>query len=143
VTPNVSQSNTYLKKLEDILQSVVPFAKHLYLTNSGSEAVDSAISLCRLHSKSFRNRIISYDISYHGSTQSTLSVSGNLSNTDNIQFVDFYKFSDTRTINEYLDYIEKRILEIGPKTILAFLAEPMIGASGGFLMKENILPGLK
>lgn len=143
VTPNVSQSNIYLRRLEGILESVVPFAKHLYLTNSGAEAVDSAISLCKLHSKSARNRIMSYNMSYHGSTQATLSISGNLSNTDNLQFVDFYKFSDTRTVDEYLKHIEKRILEIGPETILAFIAEPMIGASGGFLMKENILPGLK
>ena len=144
ITPGFSQSNKYLTELKIALEKNIPFSKQLFVTNSGSEAVDSAIGLCKLHSKSDRYKIISYLGSYHGSTKTTLSASGNLSKADDqFSFVDFYTFYDTRTIDEYLQYVENRIIDIGPSKVLAFIAEPFIGASGGFFMKDNVLPGLK
>jgi adenosylmethionine-8-amino-7-oxononanoate aminotransferase len=144
IIPGISQTNIYLTALEDKLKQHIPFAEQLYITNSGSEAVDSAIGLCKLHSGSNRHKVMSYSGSYHGSTRATLSASGNLSVSNNeFIFVDFYSFYDNRSVDEYLDYIEGKIKRANPEKVLAFIAEPMIGASGGFFMKENILPKLK
>jgi putrescine aminotransferase len=142
-TINESQTNIYAVKLKETLGELIPFSKNLFLSNSGSEAVDGAITLCKNHSGSTKSIILSYTGSYHGSTSSGLSASGNLSiHSDNNVFIDFYYFYDRRTPEEYISYVEDRILEIGPEKILAFIVEPMIGSGGGFFMKENILPAL-
>jgi putrescine aminotransferase len=143
-TPDISQTHSYARRLEQKLSDLVPFSKCVFFTNSGSEAVDSAINLCRIKSSGKRNVVMSYNGSYHGSTFSTLAASGNLSKDSSTnKFVDFYHFHSNKTPGEYITYIENRILEIGPESILAFIAEPFIGASGGFFMKKNILPDLK
>ena len=144
IIPEISQTNIYLTALENKLKQHIPFAEQLFVTNSGSEAVDSAIGLCKLHSKSSRHKVMSYSGSYHGSTRTTLSASGNLSvSNSEFIFVDFYAFYDNRSADEYINYIEEKIKHANPEEVLAFIAEPMIGASGGFFMKENILPKLK
>lgn len=142
--PNISQQHPYLINLNNTLSKLIPFSKNIFFTNSGSEAVDSALNLCRRNSTPSKSIILSYNGSYHGSTFSGLAASGNLSQeTVNNRFIDFYNFYDDRMPQEYLLYIENKILEIGPDNILAFVIEPFIGASGGFFMKENILPELK
>jgi putrescine aminotransferase len=140
-TISESQTNIYTVKLQELLKNLIPFSRNLFLSNSGSEAIDSALNLCKTHSKSSKSIILSYTNSYHGSTFSGLAASGNLSmSSSNNIFIDFYYFYDKRFPKEYITYVENKILEIGPEKILAFIVEPMIGASGGFFMKENILP---
>lgn len=143
-TINEKQSNVYVNELTSSLFNIIPFGKSIFFANSGSEAIDGAINICKQNSESNKKVILSFTSSYHGSTINGLSISGNLSEESKLnQFIDFYYFYDNRTPKEYISYVESRIIETGPENILAFIVEPMIGSSGGFFMKENILPELK
>lgn len=142
IHPGLSQTNKYANILTKKLKELIPFGKYISYTNSGSEAVDLAIRYT-WQKDIYKTKILSYKTSYHGSTLLTGSVSGNLnSNTLDRVYVDFYGYNNQCTKEEYISNFEKTILDIDPKTILCFVAEPMIGSSGGFLMKENVLPEL-
>lgn len=140
---NISQSNVYVERLTEKLLNQITFGEHVHYTNGGAEAVDVALSVC-LKNEPRRTKIISYNISYHGSTFLTTASSGNLGLSDyrNIR-VDFFDYNHSMTKDEYLSYVEKTIINHGPETIACFIMEPMIGASGGFLMKENVLPEIQ
>jgi adenosylmethionine-8-amino-7-oxononanoate aminotransferase len=139
ICPGLSQSNLYADKLTIRLQQLVPFGKSIIYTNSGAEAVEVGLKHCINFNG--RKKIISYRNSYHGSTFLANEVSGNINTTlPNRIYVDFYDFNVSLSKQEYLDYIEHTILTNDPTTISCFIIEPMIGASGGFFMKENVLP---
>jgi 4-aminobutyrate--pyruvate transaminase len=139
IYPGLSQSNHYAAALTETLQELVPFGKTIIYTNSGAESTEVGIKHCINLNK--RQKTISYRNSYHGSTFLANEVSGNV-NTElpNRIYVNFYDFNSTLTKQEYLNYIETSILSNDPATISCFIIEPMIGASGGLLMKENVLP---
>lgn len=139
ICPGLSQSNSYADKLTITLQQLVPFGESVIYTNSGAEAVEVGLKHCINFNG--RKKIISYRNSYHGSTFLANEVSGNINSTlPNRIYVDFYDFNVPLSKQEYLDYIEHTILTNDPTTISCFIIEPMIGASGGFFMKENVLP---
>lgn len=144
IHPELSQTNKYATVLTQKLQKLVPFGKYISYTNSGSEAVDLSIRYAWMkHNNTDKTKIISFKTSYHGSTSLTGSVSGNLNTSKPHRvYVDFYGYDKQYTKEEYLINFEKTILDNDPNTIQCFVAEPMIGSSGGFLMKENVLPEL-
>lgn len=123
-------------------------------TTGGSTAVDSAIRFVQ-----FRNNvlgrpekkiILTREDSYHGSTYLTASLSGKVGNKaffdhveDWIRFVPsvhYYRFGKGQGLEAFCDErvadVEKRILEIGPDRIAAFIAEP-IQASGGVIVAPD------
>jgi adenosylmethionine-8-amino-7-oxononanoate aminotransferase len=139
VYPGLSQTNCYVNALTTRLQELVPFGKSVIYTNSGAEATDVGLTECI--NTTNRQKIISYRNSYHGSTSLAHGVSGNVNTTAlNRIYVDFYDFNSRLSKQEYLTYIENIVVSNDPMTISCFIIEPMIGASGGFLMKENVLP---
>jgi adenosylmethionine-8-amino-7-oxononanoate aminotransferase len=142
IVPGISQSNTYTEKLTTTLSGLIPFGKYISYTNSGAEAGDLGIRYC-INKNCKRTKIVSYRNSYHGSTSLTNTVSGNL-NTDLLDriYVDFYDAESIFDKDEYIDYFKNTLITHNPESILCFMIEPMIGASGGLLMKENILPEL-
>jgi 4-aminobutyrate--pyruvate transaminase len=135
--------------LADDLVEVAPegFTK-VFLANSGSEANDTAIKLAwyvsALAGEPERRTIVSFDRSYHGSTIATASASG-LSRmhdgfglplpgfahvtTPDPRFALDGESSQAfarRAAQRFMDEIEA----IGPATVAAFIAEPVIGAGG-------------
>ena len=139
IYPGLSQTNTYTVTLTTMLQELIPFGKSIIYTNSGAEAAEVGLKHCINFNK--RQKIISYRNSYHGSTFLANEVSGNVNTTlPNRIYVNFYDFNSSLSKQEYLNYIEATIMDNDPTTISCFIIEPMIGASGGMLMKENVLP---
>lgn len=137
IYPGLSQTNRYAEDLQTILKELIPFGKYLIYTNSGAEAAEVGLAHCLTANK--RKKIMSYRNSYHGSTYLTNQVSGNVNTfVEDRVYVEFYDYDSSLSKQEYLKYIEDTILANDP--ISSFIIEPMIGASGGFLMKENILP---
>jgi len=124
--------------------------EHVYFTSGGSEAMEAALKLARQYflQRGQRDRclFISRRQSYHGSTLGALSISGNPSRkapyTPLLQpshhIAPCYAYRDQvdeesaevyglRVANE----LETKLQELGPENVLAFIAEPVVGATAG------------
>ena len=126
----------------------VPMSK-VFFANSGSEANDSAVKLVWYYhnaiGKPDKKKIIARKNAYHGVTVVAASLSGLINNhrdfdlpIDRVLHVDcphHYRYaapgeSEEAFATRLADNIEKRILEEGPDTVGAFIAEPVMGAGG-------------
>ena len=126
--------------------------RNVYLCSGGSEANEAAIKLARqyqvLSGRESRTKVISRNLSYHGMTMLTLSISDvkvrrrdflpMLWKNPRVEACYCYRCPFGR---EYpgcdLDcarQLEERILAEGPETVVAFIAEPIVGAAGGALV---------
>ena len=127
----------------------------VFFVSGGSEAVESAIKLARQYSMvkndPDRWRVISRSPSYHGSTMGALSLTSyNPLNEPFLpMFVDMPKipaprcYLDKDNLSEhgrglrYANMLRDKIIEVGPKTVLAFIMEPVGGASTGALVAPD------
>jgi adenosylmethionine-8-amino-7-oxononanoate aminotransferase len=126
-----------------------PFSK-VFFTSSGSEAVEAAIKFARQHfvekGEATRRHIIGRWQSYHGNTLGALSAGGNklrralygplLLDMHHIDACYAYRGQLAgETLDQYglrmADQLEAKILELGPETVAAFVAEPVVGATLG------------
>ncbi len=121
-----------------------------YFASGGSEANETALKVAwqywRARAQPTKIKIISRTHSYHGNTFGALSVSGHparrsimpnlLLNWPRIEPCYAYRFQHPdETEEEYGERaaktLETTILQEGPETIAAFIAEPVVGASLG------------
>jgi adenosylmethionine-8-amino-7-oxononanoate aminotransferase len=118
-------------------------------TSGGSEAVEVAVKLARQYwlevGRPEKWKIVGRWQSYHGNTLGTLSVGGNRGRRRPYQplLVDLPKippcypyrcWSDVPAAEwgpRGADALEAAILEAGPETVAAFIAEPVVGATLG------------
>lgn len=122
----------------------------VYLVSGGSEAVEAAIKLARQYmieiGQPTRHRVIARRQSYHGNTLGALAAGGNawrraqfaplLTDTTHIEpCYDYRDRHDDETVAAYglraADALETEILRLGPDSVMAFLAEPIVGATAG------------
>lgn len=122
----------------------------MFYVSSGSEAVEAAIKLARQYhierGRPERTRLIGRRQSYHGNTLGALSAGGNvlrrrpygplLIETSHISPCYEYRHRvDGESSHEYgqraARELEEEILRLGPDTVMAFLAEPVVGATLG------------
>jgi hypothetical protein len=135
---------------EDLVAHAPDGLDRVYLISGGSEAVETALKLARQYfverGEPGRTRFVARLQGYHGSTLGALSVSGNLRRrgpfepilfkTHHIEpcFAYRYKRHD-ETDEEYgrraADALERKLLEIGPETVIGFIAETVAGATAG------------
>lgn len=124
----------------------------VFFVSGGSEAVESAIKLARqwavVTGQGQRWKVISRFPSYHGATLGALSVTGYDPLTDPFRpmmvqmpkipapraWLDGLDRDDPATGAHYAAMLEAEILAQGPDTVLAFLQEPVGGASTGALV---------
>jgi 4-aminobutyrate--pyruvate transaminase len=126
----------------------VPMSK-VFFANSGSEANDSAVKLVWYYhnaiGKPEKKKIIARRNAYHGVTVAAASLSGLVPNhrdfdlpIDRILHVDcphHFRYAEAGESEEdfatrLAHALEKRILDEGPETVGAFIAEPVMGAGG-------------
>ncbi len=122
----------------------------VYLVSGGSEAVEAAIKLARQYfleiGEPSRHRVIARRQSYHGNTLGALAAGGNewrraqfsplLVDTTHIS--PCFEYRGKRDDESQHDYgqrvaneLEQEILRLGPDTVMAFIAEPVVGATTG------------
>lgn len=139
------------EQLADMLCAAAPESlQHVLLVSGGSEAVEAALKLARQYwverGETRRRHIIARRQSYHGNTLGALAAGGNmprrrdfaplLIQTHHVDpcFAFRYKGED-ETEEEYglraAASFEEKILELGPDTIIAFVAETVVGATSG------------
>ncbi len=122
----------------------------VYFVTGGSEANETALKLARQYfveiGEPQRRHFIAREQSYHGNTMMTLAVGGNrwrkktfepcLPETHHIPPCYAYREQhDNETLEEYglrsANELETKLLELGPETVIAFVAEPVVGATAG------------
>lgn len=132
-----------------------PGLTRVFFASGGSEAVESAIKLARQYAlargDASRTEIISRFPAYHGSTFGTLAVTGY--NPLTRPFAPMYRdmpkipaprayldrdnLSDEEKGLKYAQALREKIEEIGPERALAFIMEPVGGASTGALVAPD------
>ncbi len=122
----------------------------VYLLSGGSEAMEAAIKLARQYAvetgQPQRHRLIARRQSYHGNTLGALAAGGNawrrapyapmLIETHHIPPCYAYRHQEPgESLEAYgqraAEALEAEILRLGPDTVLAFLAETVVGATAG------------
>jgi len=137
--------------LADLLISHAPGdLDRVYLVSGGSEAMEAALKLARQYfvekGDTKRGRLIARKQSYHGNTMGALSAGGNawrraqfgplLIDMSHIDPCYEYRLKrDDETPEEYgvrsANLLEEEVLRVGPENVMAFAAEPVVGATAG------------
>lgn len=123
---------------------------HAYFVSGGSEAIEAALKMARQYfveiGQPQRRHIVARRQSYHGNTLGALAVGGNA--WRRAQFAPLlidvehvspcYAYRDQRageTDDQYADRLaqelEQAFERLGPDTVMAFVAEPVVGATSG------------
>lgn len=122
----------------------------VYPVSGGSEAVEAAIKLARQYfleiGQPRRHRIVARRQSYHGNTLGALGAGGNLWRrepfapmmVETTHIAPCYAYRDRRPTETLADYglrvadeLDTELQRLGPDTVAAFVAEPVVGATAG------------
>lgn len=144
------------ERLAELTASLMPEGiNQIFFTSGGSESVESCIKLARQYAvntkKESKWKIISLYPSYHGGTLGALAITGMDPFVDpfskmmkvmpKIPAATCYLDNDELTEEErgikYADLLEKEILDQGPDSVLAFIFEPIGGASTGAIVPPD------
>ncbi|KPQ07931.1 MAG: Adenosylmethionine-8-amino-7-oxononanoate aminotransferase [Rhodobacteraceae bacterium HLUCCA12] len=137
--------------LADMLVAQAPEGiDRVYLVSGGSEAVEASIKLARQYfleiGQPSRHRLIARRQSYHGNTLGALSAGGNAWRraqfapllTEMSHIAPCYEYRDRMEGETQWEYgqrvaneLEAEIQRLGPETVMAFIAEPVVGATLG------------
>jgi adenosylmethionine-8-amino-7-oxononanoate aminotransferase len=123
---------------------------HVYFVSGGSEAIEAALKMARQYfvekGEPQRRHVIARRQSYHGNTLGALATGGNegrraqfkplLIETHHIDPCFAYRLqqageSDADYAARAAKALEDKILELGPDSVIAFVAETVVGATAG------------
>jgi adenosylmethionine-8-amino-7-oxononanoate aminotransferase len=123
---------------------------YVYLISGGSEAMEAALKMARQYfveiGQPQRRHIIARRQSYHGNTLGALATGGNamrraqfqplLAETHHVSPCYAYREqapgeSPPAYAARLADELETKILRLGPESVMAFVAEPIVGATLG------------
>jgi adenosylmethionine-8-amino-7-oxononanoate aminotransferase len=137
------------ERLVERLQRWTPAGMdRIFLTSGGSEANEAAfkfaILLNKIRGKTSKSKIIGRKFSYHGNTIAALSAAGTGRRADYEHvLLDWPKIEPTYCYRcpfgktypgcdlDCASALERKIVEVGADNVAAFIAEPMMGSSGG------------
>ena len=128
----------------------------VYFVSGGSEAVEAAIKLARQYfveiGQPSRHRVISRMQSYHGNTLGALAAGGNLWRREQFNplmietshIAPCYAYRGQQPDESEFEYgqrvaneLETEILRLGEDQVMAFIAEPVVGATLGAVPAVN------
>ncbi|WP_332671426.1 aspartate aminotransferase family protein [Aromatoleum sp.] len=132
-----------------------PGLNHVYFVSGGSEAVESAMKMARAYwvqmGRPDKWMILGREQSYHGNTLGALAAGGNrwrravyepmLFKAPRVAACYCYRCPFDKTPDTCslpcADDLERAILEAGPESVAAFIAEPIVGATAGALVPRD------
>lgn len=139
------------EELADLLVRHTPEGlDRVYFVSGGSEAMEAALKLARQYfleiGETSRHRVIARRQSYHGNTLGALATGGNqwrrepfaplMIETSHIS--PCYEYRGRREDETAFEYgqrvaneLETEIQRLGPENVMAFVAEPVVGATAG------------
>ncbi len=135
---------------DNLIENAPAGLDHVYYVSGGSEAMEAALKMARQYylerGETSRVHFIGRRQSYHGNTLGVLAVGGNLWRRrhfapmlfDTYHVASPYSYRDQRpdeTSSNYAERLisefESQLEELGPETVIAFVAETMGGATQG------------
>lgn len=135
---------------ELLVEQAPPGLERVYYLSGGSEAVEAALKLARQYhleaGESQRRWFVAREQSYHGNTLGALAVGGNRWRREPFDpllmpshhIPPCYAYRHRRpdeTPEAYgrraADELERKLQELGPENVIAFIAEPVVGATAG------------
>lgn len=139
------------ERLADQLVDAAPDGiEKVYFVSGGSEAVETALKMARQYfvetGEPARTRFIARHQSYHGNTLGALATGGNawrkapfaplMAESHHIAPCYAYRGqAPGETVEAYgqrvANELEDKLLELGPETVIGFIAEPVVGATLG------------
>lgn len=142
------------EELADFLVQRAPEGiEHVYFVSGGSEAIEAALKMARQYfvesGESQRSKFIARRQSYHGNTLGALAISGNQWRRKQFEpiLIDVehispcYQYRDQKDHESELEYglrvaneLDEKIQQMGAENVIAFVAEPIVGATGGVLV---------
>jgi adenosylmethionine-8-amino-7-oxononanoate aminotransferase len=124
--------------------------EHVYFVSGGSEAVEASLKIAKQYflekGEPGRSKFIARRQSYHGNTLGALAVGGNLWRREPFDSIlidvehiaPCYAYRDmleSETEERYgervANELELRLQEVGSENVIAFVAEPVVGATAG------------
>ncbi len=139
------------KLAEKLIERAPDGIERVYFVSGGSEAVEAAIKLARQfhteRNEASRRHVVARWQSYHGNTLGALAAGGNRwrrsqfepllpQAMNHIDPCHYWRWgAEGESAEEYglrvANTLEERILDLGPETVAAFVAEPVVGATMG------------
>ena len=140
------------EQLADMLIAAAPEGiERVYFLSGGSEATEAAIKLARQYfterGETSRRHVIARWQSYHGNTLGALSAGGNrwrraqfepllVAAMHHIEPCHYWRWGEAGESPEQYglrvaNLLDEKIRELGPETVSAFIAEPVVGATMG------------
>ncbi|MEO8715955.1 MAG: aspartate aminotransferase family protein, partial [Acetobacteraceae bacterium] len=124
---------------------------HAYFCSSGSEGTEAGLKLARQYfveiGQPRRTRFIARRQSYHGNTLGALAAGGNMMRRamfepvlsgafSHVSPCFAYRFqgrdeTEAGYVDRLADELEAEFQRLGPETVIAFMAEPVVGATSG------------
>ena len=139
-----------------LIANAPPGIDRVYFVSGGSEAIEAALKLARQYfveiGESKRTHIIGRKQSYHGNTLGALAAGGNAWRREQFAPLLFsashidacYAYRGKADSESHFNYgqrmaneLEVEILRLGPDKVMAFLAEPVVGATLGAVTAED------
>jgi adenosylmethionine-8-amino-7-oxononanoate aminotransferase len=144
-------TNEPAEELAEVLAIAAPGdLKRVYFVDNGSTAVETALKMARQYQiergEPGRTRFIARRQSYHGNTLGALAVSGNAGRRAPYEPFLFrashiepcFEYHCARPGQSAEDYgreaaevLEAELLKLGPESVVAFIAETVVGATAG------------
>ncbi|EJU02631.1 PLP-dependent transferase [Dacryopinax primogenitus] len=164
--PNMGRSNEPAEELAKLLLEYAPGAfEQVAFVAGGSEAMEAVIKLARQYfwetKQPQRTKFISRQLSYHGNTLGALSLSGHpgrrkvfegILNHDSFHHVSpayAARFktpgeTDEEYVARLAKELEDKFQELGPDTVIGFVAETVVGATTGCVAApKGYFPAMK
>jgi adenosylmethionine-8-amino-7-oxononanoate aminotransferase len=162
VSGYVGATNIPAVQLAEKLASLTyPSIQHFFFTAGGGESNESAFKTARFfwitQGKPEKTKIISREFGYHGVTIAAMSATGipvfwpmfggKLPGFIHIKSPYPYRFvSDDPSVSPGVaaaNLLEKAILQEGPETVAAFIAEPVQGSGGLIVPPDDYFPRIR
>ncbi|TNF27452.1 MAG: acetyl ornithine aminotransferase family protein [Deltaproteobacteria bacterium] len=151
----------YYRPMSDLVERLArlapgPSKKRVFLSNSGTEAIEGAIKLVRDSTR--RTDLISFYGAFHGRSYGAMSLGASkvkqrahfgpfLPGVHHVPYPDPYRLeTNGKDAGEFvLDYIENKLFKrvVSPEDVAGIFIEPMLGEGGYIVPPPGFLKGLR
>ncbi|MEK6625026.1 MAG: acetyl ornithine aminotransferase family protein [Bdellovibrionota bacterium] len=144
---HICGTDFFYESMSDIVEKLAGYVagmgpKKVFLTNSGTEAIEGAIKLARYHTK--RSNIIAFNGSFHGRTTGAIALTSSkikyrahfgplMPGIYHVPFCNPYSdLQETENASPAIKHLEEELFTtlVSPSEVAAILLEPILGEGG-------------